>query len=62
VGEREYWIIDRFRRTMTVHRYAQKKVISKVISARQVYRTPLLPGFRLSLSRLLKLADRWKSF
>lgn len=59
IGVREYWIIDRFGRTMTVHRFAGSEAVTRTIGARQTYSTPLLPGFKLPLGRLLKLADRW---
>ena len=32
----------------------------KTISEQGVYSTPLLPGFKLPLSRLFVLADAWK--
>lgn len=54
VGQEEYWIIDRFRRRMTVVRRNQPDV---VVGANDIYRTPLLPGFELPLKRLLDVAD-----
>ncbi len=53
----EYWIIDRFRRIMTVVRNHPKgpKVIT--VQERETYSTPLLPGFELPLARLLQVAD-----
>ena len=57
-GVREYWIIDRFRRIMTV--YDSGKMDPTVVAEFQDYRTDLLPGFGLPLSRLLSRADRWK--
>jgi hypothetical protein len=32
-----------------------------VIPEKQVYGTPLLPGFELPLARLLAVADRWET-
>ena len=58
-GIREYWIIDRFEKEMTVYRFEKGNESRKVVTARQVCTTPLLPGFKLRLSRLLKLANRW---
>jgi len=55
----EYWIIDRFERTLTAHILDNGKYRKKIVSETQVYRTKLLPGFQLPLARLLKLADRW---
>jgi len=55
----EYWIIDRFERTMTAHVLIGGKYRKKVVGATQTYRTKLLPGIKLPLARLLELADRW---
>ncbi|MDR3637409.1 MAG: Uma2 family endonuclease [Isosphaeraceae bacterium] len=60
LGIREYWIIDRFRRIMTVFCAPPAEPSERVIEANGVYRTPLLPGFELALARLLDLADDWK--
>ena len=59
IGVREYWVVDRFRRTLTVYRFggAQDEVL--VIRENQKYETPLLPGFELDVARLLAYADRW---
>ena len=53
----EYWIIDRFRRTMTVVRHRPRHPQVVIISEKEVYTTPLLPGFKLSLKKLLAVAD-----
>ena len=60
IGVSEYWIIDRFRRIMTVHRNTPDGPVEQVLAEADTYRTPLLPGFELPLPRLLTLADRWK--
>ena len=59
VGVVEYWIIDRFRRTLTVVRNAAEGAQEIVVGEADVYRTPVLPGFELPLGRLLALADDW---
>jgi Uma2 family endonuclease len=59
IGVREYWVIDRFRRTLTVDLFGGETEQERVIPENQNYQTPLLPGFELPLSHLLKLADRW---
>jgi Uma2 family endonuclease len=59
IGVREYWVIDRFRRTLTVFAFGGESDHERVIPENQNYTTPLLPGFELPLGRLLKLADRW---
>jgi Uma2 family endonuclease len=56
---KEYWIIDRFDRTLTVFSTMAGKPPRKVIRENQIYKTELLPGFELPLARLLALADRW---
>jgi Uma2 family endonuclease len=57
LGMKEYWIIDRFRRTLSVCRGLNKALIVKEA---EIYTTPLLPGFELKVGELLKVADRWK--
>jgi Uma2 family endonuclease len=58
-GVREYWVVDRFQHTLTVHYFSRSKIISQSYSREQIYTTPLLPGFELSLAKLFELADRW---
>jgi Uma2 family endonuclease len=60
VRVQEYWIIDRFRRTMTVWFFPKKgRPVKKEFGPDDVYATPLLPGFELPLVRLFELAERW---
>jgi Uma2 family endonuclease len=59
LGISEYWIFDRFRRTLTVHRNAPEGAIEMIIREGEVYQTPLLPGFELPLSEILEAADLW---
>lgn len=59
VGVKEYWIVDRFSKTMTVCLFAADRDQELVITADQTYSTTLLPGFELPLRRLLELAERW---
>ena len=59
IGVKEYWIIDRFSKTMTVCRFAADRDQELVIAANQTYATTLLPGYELPLRRLLELAERW---
>jgi Uma2 family endonuclease len=51
---KEYWIIDRFRRLMTVHRLAGETI---VVTEGAVYTTPLLAGFELAIAALFAEAD-----
>ena len=60
LGILEYWLIDRFNRTMTVAAMVRGQVKRRVIRANQVYRTKLLPGFELRPADLFKLADEWE--
>jgi Uma2 family endonuclease len=59
IGVREYWIIDRFRRTLTVYIFGGAQDQELVIPEGQKYQTPSLPGFELDVARLLAYADRW---
>ncbi|MCL4201584.1 MAG: Uma2 family endonuclease [Pirellulaceae bacterium] len=56
IGVQEYWVFNRFNRTLTVFHASGKKV---VLGENQTYSTPLLPGFELPLARLFELANRW---
>ena len=56
-GVLEYWIVDRFRRIMTVDR--RDAIDPIIVPADGMYRTDLLPGFDLPLARLLARADLW---
>lgn len=56
LGVLEYWVFDRFRRIMTVYKADGREV---VVPEDGTYRTDLLPGFELPLSRPIETADRW---
>ena len=58
-GVAEYWIIDRFRRVLTVVVNGPGGPTEVTVTEQEVYRTPRLPGFELPLARLLALADQW---
>jgi Uma2 family endonuclease len=60
VGVREYWIIDRFRRIMTVYRKGPFGPVHQIVPEGQNFETDFLPGFVLPIARLLGMADRWK--
>jgi Uma2 family endonuclease len=63
LGVKEYGIIDRFRRTLSVFRRDPPVTGPEsldTVTETQVYRTDLLPGFELPLARLLAVADRWR--
>jgi Uma2 family endonuclease len=58
-GVKEYWIIDRFRRVMTVYFPAAAGPIYVLVAENQSYETNLLPGFTLPLARILEKADMY---
>ena len=55
----EYWIIDRFRRSMTVYYWHGSRWTKRIVAESEVYRTPHLPGFELPLAKLLAISDRY---
>lgn len=59
IGVQEYWIIDRFERTLTIFKKRGKTIQKRVVKEKQNYSTNLLPGFELPLAHLLAIADRW---
>lgn len=59
LGIMEYWIIDRFDRTMTVFMNVGGKLKKRVVQANQTDRTKLLPGFTLRPADLFRVADEW---
>jgi Uma2 family endonuclease len=59
-GIREYWIFDRFQRTLTVVVNQPASPRERVIPENEVYKTRLLPGFELPVARVLAAADRWR--
>jgi Uma2 family endonuclease len=58
-GVRQYWVIDRFKRTLTCYDFGGEKDEVRVIPEGQTFESPLLPGFVLDLKKLLAFADRW---
>ena len=63
IGVVEYWVIDRFQRTLTSFRrepLAADGLRVRVVKESEFLETDLLPGFVLPLGRILASADRWK--
>ena len=60
IGVREYWIIDRFRRSMTVCSRKAGKWRKRIVGEAETYATPELPGFRLPLGKLLAIMDAYR--
>jgi Uma2 family endonuclease len=63
LGVKEYWVIDRFQRTLSIFRrqpYVTGSEEILVIAETETYRTALLPGFELPLARLFAVADKWQ--
>ena len=58
LGISEYWIIDRFRRIMTVYRNQPGEIGEITIKESEAYESALLPGFEAQLQPLLRLADQ----
>ncbi len=58
-GVKEYWIIDRFDRTMTVYSPGPDGSNIRVVKEAETYQTDLLPGFELPFAKLLAEADKW---
>lgn len=56
LGIAEYWVFDRFDRSLTVCRPGADDM---VVREGEVYTTNLLPGFELELDELLEAADRY---
>ena len=54
----EYWIIDRIRRELTVHRGPLDDATEHVVREGEIYTTPFLPDFELPVGRLFEEADR----
>ena len=59
LGVADYWVIDRFRQTMTVFRKPPAEPVELVLDAKATYHAPSLPGFELKLAELLDLANDW---
>lgn len=59
IGVSEYWIIDRFRRIMTVIRNQPGGPVEIVVQENETYRAPLLPGFELPPAKLLAVGNCW---
>jgi Uma2 family endonuclease len=55
-GVLEYWVIDRFQRTVTVFGRDSQAAYDET----QPVRSSLLPGFELSVSRLMEAIDRYQ--
>lgn len=55
-GIKEYWVINRFERTMRVYRLDGSSLSMR---ENDVYQTDLLPNFELNLSKLLATSDAW---
>ena len=60
IGVREYWIVDRFRRTLTVYHRRGARWVKRLVQEDETYRTPLLPGFELPLAKLLAITDQYQ--
>jgi Uma2 family endonuclease len=59
IGVKRYWLIDSFKKVMTVFTPRGKTSRKKVIPEKQNYTTNLLPGFELPLKELIARVNRW---
>jgi Uma2 family endonuclease len=59
IDVKEYWVFDRFAKTLTVFLFHGGRVRKRVLKATQSYTTPLLPGFIPQLAKLITLPNRW---
>lgn len=60
LGVKEYWIVDRFKRTLTVYAWRDERWTGETFAEETVYTTPLLPGFELPLARLFAISDLYR--
>jgi Uma2 family endonuclease len=60
LGVQEYWIIDRFRRVLTVYFWRSARWSKRTLREGDRYATKLLPGFGLPLADLFRVCDRYK--
>jgi Uma2 family endonuclease len=60
-GVAEYWVVDRFRRLLTVFALEKGAAAERQVRENEVYRPALLPGFELPLKELLLAADKWEA-
>lgn len=56
-GVQEYWIFDRFQRTLTIFRQTNTGIEEQVLQENESYRPALLPGFELKVADLLACAE-----
>jgi Uma2 family endonuclease len=59
IGVHQYWVMDRFERTLTMFYLQRGKTRKRVFREDQTFKTDFLPGFELPLAKLFSLADRW---
>jgi Uma2 family endonuclease len=57
LGVREYWIVDPETGTLKVFRRTRGRSAERTIKPPQIYKTPLLPGFELSIEAVFKAAE-----
>jgi len=60
IGVAEYWVINRFKGTLTVFRRGVGENDGHTLTDREVYQPTLLPGFELPVGKLLAICDSWK--
>lgn len=58
-GVAEYWIFDRFQRTLTVVSMGENGPVDQVVTESGAFSPSKLPGFTIPLAKLFAVADRW---
>lgn len=53
IGVKEYVIVDRFERRVTVLRRSRGRFVESHLGPRDVYRSPLLPGLKIPLKEII---------
>jgi Uma2 family endonuclease len=57
LGVKEYVIVDRFKKLVTVHTLGPERYRAKVLTAVDIYTSPLLPGLAIPLAEVWNARD-----
>ncbi|MSR58976.1 MAG: Uma2 family endonuclease [Planctomycetaceae bacterium] len=60
LGIAEYWVINRFDRTLNAFRRSAIGYETQIVGDQETYRPTLIPGFELPLGKLLDVCNDWK--
>jgi Uma2 family endonuclease len=59
LGIKEYWIFDRFKRTLTVYGKQGRRQRERIVQEHDTYESALPPGFAVPVGQILAAADRY---